>query len=61
MTTSQPLVANDKRDRITRIAQEMMDLSQKIYNVYGAIPEDKVTKLEEARKLLRDIVGAMRW
>jgi hypothetical protein len=64
MTTSQPaskIVEQGKRDRITKVAQEVMELAQKVYNMYGAIAEDKVPKLEEARKAMRDVVNSMRW
>jgi hypothetical protein len=50
-----------KRDRITNIAKECMDLAQKVYNMYGAIQEDKIPKMEEARKALREVTNSMRW
>jgi len=63
MTTSQPSKMADqgKRDRITSMAKEIMDNAQKVYNMYGAIQEDKIPKMEEARKALREVVNSMRW
>jgi hypothetical protein len=61
-TTSSGLSPDEKKNRVTKIAQELMDLSQKIYNMYGNImDEDKIKQLEEARRIVRTIVSGMRW
>jgi hypothetical protein len=55
------LTAQEKKDKVTRIAQQMMELAQKIYNSYGNVNEALIPTLEDSKKLLQQVVSGMRW
>jgi hypothetical protein len=55
------LSSQEKKDKVTRLAQQIMEMAQKVYNNYGAVKDDLVTSMEEARKHLQSVISGMRW
>lgn len=55
------LTLQEKKDKVTRIAQQIMEMAQKVYNNYGNIHEGLMPAMEESKKKLQEVISGMRW
>jgi len=55
------LTPQEKKDKVTKIAQQIMEMAQKVYNNYGNIQEALMPTMEESKRLLQQVISGMKW